>query len=217
MQLAGQYDAAGGVRLSLSVPLGDAATLGRQVLKSDTCTVRCDRRLVAAAHACCVLADCVARTARACPSRSPPTPRSPPLPPSRPASIPELEFEIGAASYAPFAGELTSVGQVLMTACKNLNLNQAERRTADAEQAGKIDEFIQVGGVGGGDTVKMRARDGCSPARPAWSSSTRLPPPAPTNAAGAGAVCRGGARLHVCAGGRGGQLLHCGARRRPRQ
>lgn len=38
-QLAGQYDAQG-VRLSLQVPQGCAATLSRQVLKSDTATVR---------------------------------------------------------------------------------------------------------------------------------------------------------------------------------
>jgi len=29
-------------------------------------------------------------------------------------------------------------------ACKNLNMNQAERRAADADTAGKIDAFIQV-------------------------------------------------------------------------
>lgn len=39
MQLAGQYDAQG-VRLRLAVPQGDAATLARQVLKSDTATIR---------------------------------------------------------------------------------------------------------------------------------------------------------------------------------
>ena len=40
VQLAGQYDGQG-VRLRLAVPLGDAAALGRQVLKSDTATIRC--------------------------------------------------------------------------------------------------------------------------------------------------------------------------------
>jgi len=40
VQLAGQYDSQG-VRLRLAVPLGDAATLSRQVLKSDTATIRC--------------------------------------------------------------------------------------------------------------------------------------------------------------------------------
>lgn len=96
VQLAGQYDSQG-VRLRLVVPLGDAATLGRQVLKSDTATI----------------------------------------------SVPELEFEIGAGSYVPFAGNLTTVADVLMQACKNLNMNQAERRAADADTAGKIDAFIQ--------------------------------------------------------------------------
>lgn len=41
MQLAGQYDAEGGVRLRFAVPQGDAASLERQVLKSDTATIRC--------------------------------------------------------------------------------------------------------------------------------------------------------------------------------
>ena len=31
-----------------------------------------------------------------------------------------------------------------LQACKNLNMNQAERRAADADTAGKIDAFIQV-------------------------------------------------------------------------
>ena len=39
MQLAGQF-AEQGVRLRLAVPLGCAATLGRQVLKSDTAPIR---------------------------------------------------------------------------------------------------------------------------------------------------------------------------------
>lgn len=39
MQLAGQY-APQGVRLRLAVPQGDAATLARRILKSDTATVR---------------------------------------------------------------------------------------------------------------------------------------------------------------------------------
>lgn len=39
-------------------------------------------------------------------------------------SIPELEFEIGAGAYVPFAGDLTTVADVLMQACKNLNMNQ---------------------------------------------------------------------------------------------
>ena len=43
-------------------------------------------------------------------------------------SIPELEFEIGAGAYVPFAGDLTTVADVLMRACKNLNMNQAGRR-----------------------------------------------------------------------------------------
>ncbi|KAL4425611.1 hypothetical protein ABPG75_009627 [Micractinium tetrahymenae] len=95
VQLAGQY-APQGVRLRLAVPQGDAATLARRVLKSDTATV----------------------------------------------SIPELEFEIGAGAYVPFAGDLATVADVLMQACKNLNMNQAERRAADADTAGKIDDFI---------------------------------------------------------------------------
>jgi hypothetical protein len=43
VELAGQHDAQG-VRLTLQVPQGCAATLGRQVLKGDTATVRCERR-----------------------------------------------------------------------------------------------------------------------------------------------------------------------------
>lgn len=39
VQLAGQY-APQGMRLRLAVPQGDAATLARRVLKSDTATVR---------------------------------------------------------------------------------------------------------------------------------------------------------------------------------
>jgi hypothetical protein len=39
--------------------------------------------------------------------------------------VPELEFEIGAGAYVPFTGDLTTVADVLMQACKNLNLNQA--------------------------------------------------------------------------------------------
>jgi hypothetical protein len=58
--------------------------------------------------------------------------------------VPELEFEIGAGAYVPFTGDLTTVADVLMQACKNLNLNQAERRAADADTAGKIDAFIEV-------------------------------------------------------------------------
>lgn len=61
-------------------------------------------------------------------------------------SIPELEFEIGAGAYVPFTGDLTTVAAVLMKACRNLNMNQAERRAADADTASKIDDFIQVGG-----------------------------------------------------------------------
>lgn len=61
-------------------------------------------------------------------------------------SIPELEFEIGAGSYVPFEGALTTVAAVLEGACRNLGINQAERRAADAETASKIDDFIQARG-----------------------------------------------------------------------
>ncbi|KAI3438718.1 hypothetical protein D9Q98_001138 [Chlorella vulgaris] len=96
VQLQGQH-APQGVRLTLQVPQGCAATLGRQILKADTATV----------------------------------------------SIPELEFEIGAGAYVPFSGDITTVADCLMQACKNLNMNQAERRAADAETASKIDDFIE--------------------------------------------------------------------------
>jgi hypothetical protein len=52
-------------------------------------------------------------------------------------SIPELEFEIGAGAYVPFAGDLTTVAQVLKQACKNLNMNQVGR-------------WMGAGGEGGG-------------------------------------------------------------------
>lgn len=44
-------------------------------------------------------------------------------------------------------------------ACKNLNMNQAERRASDAETAGKIDAFIQVRGwrVGCGPSASQVA------------------------------------------------------------
>lgn len=149
-------------------------------------------------------------------------PPPPSLAPCPPASIPELEFEIGAGAYVPFAGDLTTVADVLMQACKNLNMNQvggcgghraswawhgarccavrktrrspdasaaallpislvqlgspqkrvppcvrprlqAERRAADADTAGKIDDFILVGSEQGlqGTGARVQAQHRC--------------------------------------------------------
>jgi hypothetical protein len=54
VQLQGQH-APQGVRLTLQVPQGCAATLGRQILKADTATVRCAPQYVkGGSHPACL-------------------------------------------------------------------------------------------------------------------------------------------------------------------
>ena len=69
--------------------------------------------------------------------------RNVPFPPPHVCSVPELEFEIGAGAYVPFAGDLTTVADVLMQACKNLNMNQV-----------RVEQTWWLCGWGGGGMVK---------------------------------------------------------------
>lgn len=68
--------------------------------------------------------------------------------------IPELEFEISPSASVPFTGDLVTVEGCLRAAASTLGANQEQRRAEDAEQAGKIDVFLQVAGPKGGN---MRA------------------------------------------------------------
>ncbi len=88
------------------------------------------------AHLLCIFL-CLPGAWHGAPAPCPPAPaftslraHSPRYTHTRACSIPELEFEIGAGAYVPFAGDLTTVADVLMQACKNLNMNQVGRAEA---------------------------------------------------------------------------------------